>query len=203
MDRIVFDVEIQKTIEELPRGWDQTEDMGVACCCVWEYTGQRMRIYGPDDVNELQARLLEADEIIGFNTWSFDIPVIWGFSREEWRAPRSERKSSIVDLQQELSPKSNDLLRRIWRSLQLNPDVFTNQHKGWGLDVVAGETLGARKIGYGGDAPKWFQQGLWAKVANYCADDTALERDLSDFIDKYRYVLGKAGRIVRLPEFPR
>lgn len=87
--------------------------------------------------------------------------------------------------------------RRIWLALGLDPDVFSDAHKGWGLDAVASATLGANKIGYGGDAPKWFQAGLFAKVANYCADDTCLERDLTDFVDRYGFIVN-GGRVLKL-----
>ena len=74
-----------------------------------------------------------------------------------------------------MKDKTNDLLARIWRALKLDEEQFSELHKGWGLDVVARGTLGAGKIGYGGDAPKWFQAGQWARVANYCCDDVALD----------------------------
>jgi DEAD/DEAH box helicase domain-containing protein len=184
MDHVVVDVEIQKTIVETPGGWDATDKLGVAVACLWEYRGERMRVYGPEDVEALRARLLRADRISGFNIWKFDFPVIFALAGRE-------RVES-------LRGKTDDLLRRIWMALNLNPDQFGDAHKGWGLDAVAGDTLSARKIGYGGDAPKWFQEGLWGKVTNYCADDVALERDLCDFIDRYGYVQ-KGGRVVRIP----
>ena len=58
MDHVVVDVEIQKTIKETPGGWDATHLLGVAVACVWEYRTQRMRVYGPDDVDTLRDRLL-------------------------------------------------------------------------------------------------------------------------------------------------
>jgi hypothetical protein len=143
-----------------------------------------MRIYGPDDVPALRERLGKADRISGFNIFNFDIPVVFGL-------PRHGRVESVT-------PKVDDMLRRIWKSLGLNPDVFSDRHKGWGLDVVAGATLGARKIGYGGDAPKWFQDGKWARLVGYCVDDVCLERDLVDFVDRYGYVVGGNGRKVAI-----
>ena len=54
MDHIVVDVEIQRTIEETPGGWDATDRLGVAVACVWEYRTARMRVYGPDDLAALR-----------------------------------------------------------------------------------------------------------------------------------------------------
>ncbi len=175
MDHIVVDVEIQKTIEETPGGWDATDLLGVAVACVWQYRDQRMRVYGPDDVPALRDRLMKADRISGFNIWKFDFPVIFGL-------PGRQRVEA-------LRYKTDDMLRRIWEALNLSADAFSNLHKGWGLDAVAGATLNARKIGYGGDAPKWFQAGQIQKVTNYCCDDVALERDLADFVERHGYVL--------------
>ena len=174
MDHVVVDVEIAKTIEEVG-GWDHTEKMGVACAVVYEYLTDRFRVYGPSDVESLKTRLLQADRITGFNTYRFDFPVIWGL-------PNRERVTS-------LKPKSNDLLQRIWKSLGLDEEQFSNLHKGWGLDSVCKATLGVGKSGYGGDAPKWFQAGNWARLVDYCIDDVRLERDLGRFVDTYGYVL--------------
>jgi DEAD/DEAH box helicase domain-containing protein len=185
MDHVVVDVEIQKTIEETPGGWDATDKLFVGVACVWEYTGQRMRVYGPDEMEELRARLLRADRISGFNIWKFDFPVIFGL-------PGRERVM-------ELKNKTDDMLRRIWKALLLDPDSFGPQHKGWGLDAVAGATLNAGKIGHGAEAPKWFQQGKIQKVVNYCADDVALERDLTDFVERFGYVVNVGRAILRVP----
>ena len=190
-DRVVLDVEIQKTIEETPGGWGSSDLLGVAVAVLYEYETDRFRIYGPEDVERLRHRLLQAEEIIGFNIVKFDLPVIWGISQEEWQG-------SV--LRAELLPRCNDLLRRIWQALGHDPDVFdARTHCGWSLGVVANGTLGVGKIGYGGDAPKWYQAGQWARVVNYCVDDVALERDLSDFVDRYGYVVnGKTDQIVSL-----
>lgn len=197
-DHVVVDIEIQKTIEETPGGWNATDKLGVACACLWEYRGARMRVYGPDDVPALKARLLQADRITGFNIFNFDFPVIWGVRKNDWIGGRTGGDPEIqflLDVKKILEPKTNDLLRRIWKFHGVDPDNFMpHTHGGWSLDAVVERTLGASKIGHGADAPKWYQAGLLHKVINYCADDVALERDLSDFVDRYGYVTGPKGR---------
>jgi hypothetical protein len=149
-DHIVVDVEIKKTIEETPGGWDATDKLGVAVAVVYEFQTDRFRIYGDTapELEALRARIMKADRISGFNIWKFDFPVIFGL-------PGRERV-------QELLPKTNDMLRRIWQSLGLNPDAFSKQHGGWGLDAVARGTLKAPgKIANGAEAPRWYQTGRW------------------------------------------
>lgn len=190
MDHIVVDVEIQKTIEETPGGWDATDKLGVAVAVVYEFQSDRFRIYGhtPDELASLRERLLGADKISGFNIWKFDFPVIFGL-------PGRERV-------EQLRPKTNDILVRIWRALKLNPDEFSKLHAGWGLDVVVRGTLKAPgKIANGAQAPRWFQAGKWGPLVNYCVDDVTLERDLTAFIDRYGFVVnGNTGQVLRLEE---
>jgi len=173
-DHVVIDVEIQKRIEDLPNGLDDTDKMGVACAVIYEHLTDRFRIYGPNDLDVLKSRLRKADRISGFNIWRFDFPVIFGL-------PARERVA-------ELQPKTNDLLLRIWRSLRLDTERFSSAHKGWSLDNVCKATLGLGKIASGEQAPRWFQEGEHARVINYCVDDVTLERDLAAFIDRYGFV---------------
>jgi DEAD/DEAH box helicase domain-containing protein len=196
IDHVVVDVEIKKTIEETPGGWDATDKLGIAVACVWQYRDQRMRVYGPDDYSALRTRLLQADRISGYNIFNFDFPVIWGKSKPEWLdagipAPDSlvSNLSTCAELKYRLYPKTDDLLRRIWVALGFNPDVYTKGMGGCKLDDIAGATLGVRKIGEGSLAPKWYQAGQIQRVVNYCADDAAIERDLTDFVDRYGYVI--------------
>lgn len=189
IDHVVVDVEIQKTIEETPGGWDATDQLGVSVGVVYEFKSDRFRIYGPDDVSALRERLLRADRISGYNIWKFDFPVIWGL-------PGRERVWALAD-------KTDDLLIRIWNSLGLRPDEFSALHKGWGLNAVAGATIGCGKSGYGGDAPKWFQAGNWARLTDYCIDDVRLERDLCLFMDKFGYVMNTNRQVVPLLAHPK
>lgn len=208
MDHVVVDVEIQKTIEDTPGGWDSTDQLGVSVACLWEARNGRMRVYGPDDLDELRNRLLRADRISGYNIWNFDFPVIWGLSKPTWEnwlaLPIEEREKFAphgVNLKAVLSQKCDDLLRRIWTAQGLNPNVFVPlTHSGYKLDDVAAETIGTPKIGHGAEAPKWWQAGLVHKLINYCADDVALERDLVEFVDRYSYIV-RHGRQIFIPDW--
>jgi hypothetical protein len=168
-----------------------------------------MRVYGPRDVDALRKRILDADRVTGFNIWGFDFPVIWGYPKNVWSGTYTAMVcegltpsdleddvgeqfgvAALQELQESLSSKSDDILRRIWLAKDLDPDAFNWQtHGGWSLDMVAASTLGVKKIGHGADAPKWYQEGKIQEVVNYCADDVAIERDLCEFIDRYGYVL--------------
>ena len=186
-DHVVVDVEIAHTIEETPGGWDATDQLDLAVACLWEYKTRRMRVYGPDEIDILRERLLRADRISGYNIWNFDFPVIWGFSRSEWA--HGEKAGASATVHQPLKGKTNDLLRRIWQALGFDPDGGWQEGMGGAkLDDIAGATLGVHKIGQGVSAPKWYQMGKIQRVVNYCADDTCLERDLVDFVDRYGYV---------------
>ncbi len=189
IDHIVVDVEIQKTIDETPGGWNATDKLGVAVACVWEYQTNRMRVYGPESVVALQKRLLKADRVSGFNIFNFDYPLIWGLSKDKWD---TVKKGSDWN---SFFSKTNDILRRIWIAQGFDPDVWQEGMGGTKLDDVAGATIGVRKIGYGGDAPKWYQAGQIQRVVNYCADDVAIERDLTDFVDRYGYVIVKGKQL--------
>lgn len=188
-DHIVVDVEIQNTIEETPGGWDATDKLGVSVAVIYEFQTDRFRIFGHTEaeLQALRARLLKADRISGYNIWKFDFPVIFGL-------PGRERV-------EQLRPKTNDILRRIWQSLGHDPDVFKKEtHGNWGLDAVARGTLKAPgKIANGAEAPRWFQAGRWGELCNYCVDDVTLERDLTRFVDRYGYVVnGNTGQVVQI-----
>jgi DEAD/DEAH box helicase domain-containing protein len=191
-DHIVVDVEIKRTIEETPGGWNSTDTLGVSCAVVYEFRTDRFRIFGDtdDDLERLKDRLIDADRISGYNIWKFDFPCTWGL-------PNRGR----VEF---LGPKTNDILRRIWMALGIDPDptdkTIQELHKGWSLDTVTKGTLGGvGKIGHGAKAPAWYKAGEIAKLHNYCVDDVALERDLAIFVDNYGYVVNNVtGQVLAL-----
>jgi DEAD/DEAH box helicase domain-containing protein len=191
IDHIVVDVEIQKEISEVEGGWAATDKLGVSCAVVYEYCSGAYLVYNDsqEDLEALRERLRAAHKITGYNIWAFDFPVIFGL-------PERERVW-------ELAPKTNDLLRAIWESLGFNPDKFVPAtHGGWGLDRVAGGTLGKLKGGSGALAPVLYKQKKVGQLVTYCIRDVLLEKELSDFIDRYGYIVRDDGEVVRISGRP-
>lgn len=185
MDHIVFDTESKFLADEVG-GWDNVHKMGLSCAVVYEYRSDRLRIYGPDDLPALRARLLKAERVTSFNGERFDFPLV--FELPGRRMPV------------EMVGKSDDIMRRVAVARNVNPDS-PYVHKGWGLNSVAVGTLQRGKIDTGTHAPALFKEGKWGQLINYCADDTALTRDLGAFIDKFGYAMNEKYDRVMLPEW--
>jgi hypothetical protein len=181
-DHIIIDAEIQIIPGENGISWEDTDKLGISVAVIWEEFSDRFRIYGWRDTHIIQKRLLESDKISGFNIWNFDFPLIFGLAKDQWK--------SDADLREQLLPKTNDILRRIWIAKGLDPENFSPAHRGWGLDTIARNTLGVGKIGHGKLAPLWHQKGEWIRLINYCCDDVALIRDLNRFICQNGFVIG-------------
>lgn len=182
IDHIVFDTESKFLADEVG-GWDNVHKMGLSCAVVYEYRSDRVRIYGPDDIEALRNRLLHADRITSFNGDKFDYSLVFELPNRQ--------------MPKELVPKSDDLMRRVCVARNVNP---AQAHRGWGLDSVARGTINRGKIDSGTHAPALFKEGKWGQLVNYCADDTMLTRDLGAFIDKYGYAMNeKFDRVVVKP----
>lgn len=181
IDHVCFDTESQFLADEVG-GWGNVHKMKLSCAVLYEYKSDRFRIYGPEDLEALRHRLLRADRITGYNSEKFDFPLVFELPNRQ--------------MPKELIGKSDDLLRRICIARNTNPDYA---HKGWGLNSVCVGTIGRGKIDSGTHAPALFKEGKMGQLINYCADDTALTRDLVAFIDKYGYAMNEKYDRVTLP----
>jgi len=203
---IVLDVEIAKRIEELPDGWNATAQMGVGVCCIWHReTSEMQSVVGADQdrqkLQELRDLCLDPaiTEIVTWNGVNFDYPVIFGISRQAWL---DRTNSKVQVLRKTLLKKSNDVLRRCWLGLQLNPDRFAPRtHGGWSLDAVAKAMLQKEKNGEGRLAPVWYQEGQIDRVVNYCSTDVHLTNEIDILANHLGYVLGARKRSVLAPKF--
>ena len=123
--------------------------VGVHDSATNEYTG-----YFVDELPKLWGVLESADMLIGFNSDSFDIPLLNRYYPGDLTAI-----------------KSLDLLVEVHKSLG----------RRLRLQSLAEATLGRGKSGDGLKAVEWWDQGLFEKVRDYCIEDVRLTRELYDY----------------------
>jgi DEAD/DEAH box helicase domain-containing protein len=114
--------------------------------------------YLKEDLPKLWAILERTDMLVGFNSDSFDIPLL--------------NRYYPGDL---TKIKSLDLLTEVYKSLGRRIR----------LDSLAKATLGRGKTGEGLKAQDWWREGLYDKVRQYCIEDVRLTRELYDYALKH------------------
>jgi hypothetical protein len=176
----VFDLEIKKRIEDCSKGWQSHDEMGISVLCLFDYATMRYRVFDDYNKDECLNILHNYDIVSGFNTVNFD----WKVVNKSW--PNGYTRIG----------KDFDILREIWVSLGLNPDVFNPRtHGGYKLDDVAAETISMRKTANGALAPVMFQEGRYADLVDYCLEDVRIERTLFEFVVENGYVVRNGKQI--------
>src|SRR6266705_4872172 len=161
---------------EYCEGWKDYANMGVSCVCTCDMDSHLSRVFTTSRLPDL-AEYVRDKATGGFNTRRFDMPLL---------------EVHGVTFNQD---KHFDALEQIWLRLGLDPDQFSELHKGWGLDAGMQATFGLAKTGHGAVAPIWWQQGHHSKVIDYCLNDVWLEAKLIAHMLKGGEILGKPSRL--------
>ena len=165
---LFYDVEIARCIPDKygdndPKyqycgGWHDYTGMGIACIGV--YTPKcGYQIFIQSDLEKFQALIDDADEIIGFNSISFDDRLL---------AAHGIRIKTSYDLLCEVRVASGQ------------PPHYTlgQTRGGYSLERLAQANLGRGKSGNGELAPQLWQDGKYTAVFDYCLDDVKLMVEL-------------------------
>ncbi|MDR3176326.1 MAG: DEAD/DEAH box helicase [Desulfovibrio sp.] len=172
-DFVVLDVETRHSAAEVG-GWHRADRMGVSVAVLYDSRADDFNAFTQEEIPAL-ARILEsAPLVIGFNIKRFDYAVL------EPHAPGF----SFAAL------PTLDLLSEIYGQLSYRIS----------LDNLAGATLNSAKSANGLMALKWWKEGRFAEIEEYCRKDVALTRDLYLFGLDSGYLLftNKAGKKVRV-----
>ena len=151
MRAVTFDIETRGGFGALGRldaGALELTVVGVHDSETGEYTS-----YLKDELGALWPKLERADVLIGYNSDSFDIPILNRYYPGDLARIRS------IDLMVEVQKVLGRRLR---------------------LDSLAQATLGRGKTADGLKAVDWWNQGLFEKVREYCIEDVRLTRELFD-----------------------
>lgn len=206
IDYVVFDLEIKKTIDELPNGWEDKHLMGVSSGVAWDNLAERWLIFDDHNLAQLIERLSSAKLVVGFNHIRFDYRVLEGavgsdadfmIDRPVIQTGAFRKDGEFFYNQEDVEKLDFDILLEIWKALGKGPVFNRDTHGYFGLDAVARQTLGLDmgKTGHGAHAPVLFQEGRLAKLMEYNLQDVKLTRDLFRFARKHGYVLTKDGPV--------
>lgn len=164
MRKIVFDIETDGII--INAGSKQIfPNMNVVC--IYDSETKEYSSYTKDELKNLWPILEKADLLIGYNSDSFDIPILNQYY--------SGDLSKIASL---------DLLSEIKKSLGRRIK----------LDNISEATLGRNKTGHGSDAIEWWKQGRYEDVKQYCIEDVKITNDIYEYALKnnsLKYIDGK------------
>jgi DEAD/DEAH box helicase domain-containing protein len=168
---VYFDLETQKSAEEVG-GWHRIQEMRMSVGVTYSTRRGGYRIYHERHIDSLIEELRRADLVVGFNHLRFDFEVLHGYT--------------VLDLTQ---VPSLDLLIELQK--QLNHRLT--------LDGVAGATLGTEKTSDGLQALRWFREGRFMDIAEYCCYDVKITRLLHEFGRHWRRLFYTNRNGQRLP----
>ncbi|MBI2025285.1 ribonuclease H-like domain-containing protein [Candidatus Kaiserbacteria bacterium] len=152
MRAVTFDIE--SISDSLVRGHIDVNEQELTVVGIHDSETGEYSSYFKEELHKLWPILERADMLIGFNSDSFDIPLLNRYYPGNLSHIRS------LDL---LSEVQKVLGRRIR------------------LQALAEATLGRGKSGDGLAAGQWWKEGKRDEVAKYCIEDVRLTRELYDY----------------------
>ncbi|MBI4088666.1 ribonuclease H-like domain-containing protein [Candidatus Kaiserbacteria bacterium] len=152
MRAITFDIET--VFDSVVRGHIDVNEQELTVVAIHDSETGEYSSYFKEDLPRLWPILERTDMLIGFNSNTFDIPLLNRYYPGNLSYIRS------LDL---LAEVQKVLGRRVR------------------LQSLAEATLGKGKTGDGIKASEWWKEGKRNKVAEYCIDDVRLTRELYDY----------------------
>ena len=200
---VVYDVEIAKSVEDVPGKWSDPEGMGFASAVAYDYLEDRYHFFLHEEQKEELLNLFRDRIVVTFNGVRFDSRVVLGNDRGVVHYGKLSYISSITG---DVHWSEFDVLLNYVRarfgcnSVQNAEKILGNRsvHDGtFSLDGLSEGTLGLKKIGHGAHAPLLYQEGKYAELLAYNLHDVRLTRELFDFMLEYNFLVDRADRVVR------
>lgn len=157
---VYFDLETQKSAEEVG-GWNHIAKMGMSVGVTFSVASGEYRIYQEKTVGDLIRDLQRADLVVGFNHLRFDYEVLHGYT-------------------------SFDLTQL--PTLDLMVDLQTKLNHRLSLDSIATATFGVEKTAEGLQAIRWFKDGRFLEIAEYCCYDVKLTKLVHEYGVRHRQI---------------
>lgn len=152
MRKITLDIETKNTFNDI--GKNDPSLLDISLLSIHDSETDQYTSFLEEDFPKLWPIIESADQLIGYNSDHFDIPLL--------------NRYYAGDLSQ---IKSLDLLVEIKKTLGRRVK----------LDQVAEGTLGVKKSGHGLEAIEWWKAGEIDKIKKYCEDDVRLTKEIYDY----------------------
>ncbi len=149
---ITFDIE--SISPSSVRGSIDVNEQELTVVAIHDSLSDSYSYYFKEDLPKLWPIIERADQLVGFNSNTFDIPLLNRYYPGD--------------------------LSRI-RSLDLLAEVQQALGRRIRLQALAEATLGRGKKGDGVKAVDWWREGKREQVAEYCVEDVRLTRELYDY----------------------
>lgn len=149
---ITFDIETANAFPTLAR--NDLSRMNLSIVGIHDSETDEYLSYTVEELPQLWPRIEKADMLIGFNSDTFDIPILNRYYAGDLTKIRS--LDLLVEVQKALG-------RRVR------------------LQSLAEATLNKGKGGSGLQAVEWWQKGEIEKVRKYCLEDVKITRELYDY----------------------
>jgi len=164
---LVFDIEIEKSVDGKNITWADKDKMGISVIGVYDYYDDNWEVYCYDNLKVLEKMFSERDIIVSWNGINFDIPVM-------------EHYGNFANA----GCKHVDLMAEVKKRYVGRPPKGALK-----LDSVAENTLGIKKSGDGALAPVLWQNKQYGELFSYCLRDVKLTKELYEFIKRYKYCI--------------
>src|SRR3989338_5392305 len=161
MDKLVIDIETKNSFADVG-GQHNLHKLDASFVGIYSYDQDKYLSFFENDFPKLGALLQKAGLIIGFSINRFDIPVM----------------EKYFNFNLKVIPKL-DLLDEI--ELALGHRVS--------LDVLAKTNLGIGKTHHGLEAIKFYREGNFEELKNYCLNDVKITKELYELAKKQRHLM--------------
>ena len=151
-EKLVLDLETQREFSEVEGR--KPELLGISVVGIYRYTEDRYETYLESELGTLAPLLQQAELVIGFNIKRFDFPVLAPY------LPFSTATIPVLDI-------LDDVVKQLGHRLS--------------LETLAQATLGRGKAGSGLDALRWFKEGKFDLIKQYCLEDVRLTKELYEY----------------------
>lgn len=160
-DILVIDIETKNTFADVG-GQQNLKDLDCSLVGLYSYNFDRYMAFRDDRLHEVGPLLQNAGLVVGFSINRFDLPVLNKYYNFNLL------KLPKVDLLEEIEMACG---KRI------------------SLDLLAKTNLGIGKIGHGLDAIKYYKEGDWDSLEEYCLQDVKVTKELYDLAKRQKYLM--------------